>query len=144
MPQYASYPTPAGAAHSERMNHGFLKLHPGAPVHVFTECHDAEFHTHPFTFTTHIVAGGYTEEVLVRQPDGRWQVLTLERRPGTSHDMPVGVAHRLTGLLDGPVCVTRCEYGLTTQKAGFVRPALNGQWQHRYWDETEWREWPRA
>lgn len=141
-----SYPTPAGAAHEERMNDGFLKLHPGAPVHVFKHCHDEHFHTHPFPFTTHIVEVGYREEVLVVQPDGTNQIVTLDRLPGTSHDMPLDLPHRLVGLLSEGVGITRCEYGPNQQKPGFVRLLPDGRAEHRYHDEPDtcWRPWPLA
>jgi hypothetical protein len=140
-----SYPTPAEAANVEWMNGNFLKLHPGAPVHYFKDCRDEHYHTHPFAFTTHIIEGGYREEILVAAPDGTWVVNTLERRPGTSHEMPLGLPHKLIGLLDGP-CITRCEYGPALQKPGFCRLDEWGYMLHRYWDEPagEWHSWPRT
>ena len=132
-----SYPTPPQAANIEWMNESFLKLHPGAVIHYFKECRDDEYHTHPFSFTTHIIEGGYREEVLVKGLSGKWEIVILERHPGTSHTMPVNMPHKLTGLLNGP-CITRCEYGLTVQKPGFCRFAENGTLLHRFWDQNEW------
>lgn len=140
-----SYPTPAGAAHEERMSPGFLKLHPGAPVHVFTACEDEFFHDHPWPFTSHIAAGSYTEDLLVPQPDGTYQVESFLRAAGTSHHVPDGAIHKLTGLPEG-FCVTRAEYGAGQRTPGFYRLLPSGHLEHRYWNEPAdaWQPWPRA
>ncbi len=136
-----SYPTPDGAAKVEIMNSGFLKLHPGPPIHYFTECRDEEYHTHPAEFETHIIQGGYREEVLESQLDGTYKVRTFDRLPGTSHRMPVGVPHKLTGLVDGP-CITRCEFGPARIKPGFCK-FVDGVLLHRYHDEDFWTPYNR-
>ena len=133
-----SYPTPDNAANIEWMSGNFLKLHPGAPVHYFRECSDPEYHTHPFPFTTHIVEGGYIEEVLLPNMNGGWDIETFERHPGTSHHMPLGIPHKLIKLLNGP-CITRCEYGPSTHTPGFCRFGGDGILLHRYHNESEWK-----
>lgn len=132
-----SFTTLPDAARTERMNGDFLKLHPGAVIHYFTDARDELYHDHPFAFTTHVILGGYREEVITPQADGSWCVNVFERRPGTSHKMPAGLPHRLTALLDGP-CITRCEYGPTVQRTGFYQFDERGQLLHRFWDEHNW------
>lgn len=132
-----SYPTPPGAAHEERMNPGFIKVHAG-PVHVFTQAHDELFHCHPFDFTSHIIEGSYTEELLLRRSDGTYYVQTVERLAGTSHKMPAAVPHRLVGLPSG-FCVTKADYGPTVRKSGEYLLRPDGKLLHRYWDEKEFR-----
>ena len=132
-----SFPTPDNAAKIEHINNGFVKLHPGPPVHYFTRCDDDMFHTHKWNFLSHIVVGGYREEVLVPQPDGSWQVQTFDRLPGTSHVMPAGLPHKLIALLDGP-CITRCEYTASFQEFGFCR-FENGVLLHRFHNQPDWK-----
>lgn len=135
-----SFPTPPDAAKTEQINDGFLKMHPGPPVHYFTKCTDDHFHTHNWVFTTHIILGGYIEEVLQPNADGTWRVETFRREPGTSHTIELGVAHRLVELIDGP-CITRCEYGPPIGKWGVVRLLHDGRAIHRFHDELEWSKY---
>ena len=134
-----SYPTPPAIARTEWVNGNFLKLHPGPPVHYFLDCKDTDYHTHPWVFESHIILGGYREEVVLHQPDGSWLVETIDRLPGTSHRMPADVPHKLIGLLDGP-CMTRCEYfeRVAGERWGICRFDEDGQLLHRYSDEKEW------
>lgn len=131
-----SYPTPGHLIGLERMNPGFVKLHPGAPVHVFTEATDEEYHDHPFDFLTHIIAGSYTEEVLLPVGIG-YEVQQFHRQAGTSHAVKAGTIHRITSLPEG-FCVTRAQYGPAQRKPGFYQLREDGLW-HRYWDEHEYR-----
>ncbi len=133
-----SYPTPPGLLHEEWMNAGFLKLHPGPPVHVFTEARDEHFHCHPFPFTSHVGLGCYDEEVLLQRPDGTYYVKVYHRAAGTSHDMPAAAPHRLVALPDG-VCITRCEYGPTERKSGEYILLDDGSLLHKHWDEEIWQ-----
>lgn len=137
-----SFPTAPGYAKTEQMNDGFLKLHPGSPVHLFTKCNDTEYHTHPFRFTTHIILGGYIEELLVPGDDNKWEVRTYRRMPGTSHTIPVGYPHKLIGLIDGP-CITRCDYSKTTAKPGFCAFSVDHPdlLFHRFHDSNHWVEY---
>lgn len=141
MLDFASYPTPPGAALEERMSAGFVKLHPGAPVHVFTEAADEFFHSHPFNFTSHVIAGSYTEEILLPHADGTCHIETVHRAAGTSHHVLATTVHRVTGLPEG-FCVTRAEYGPTTQTPGFYALRPHGIY-HRFWNEEAWHAWPR-
>lgn len=134
-----SYPTPIEAVGIERMNGGFVKLHPGPPVHIFTEAADEQYHDHPFNFTSHIVAGSYTEEVLHIHGMG-YHVETFHRQAGTSHEVQAGTIHRITGLPDG-FCVSRAEYGPTVRKPGFYELREDGLY-HRYHDSQEWTRMP--
>lgn len=129
-----SYPTPDTVG-IERMNDGFVKVHHG-PVHIFTDARDEEFHDHPFDFTTHIVAGGYTEEVLVWNGSA-YEVNSHHRGAGTSHQVTAGTIHRITGLPQG-FCVTRAEYGQTVRTPGFYQ-LREGVLYHRFWNQPEYQ-----
>ena len=133
-----SYPTPPNVTGVERMNDGFLKIHPGPPIHYFTECNDDEYHTHPAAFTSHILLGGYVEEVLQPNADGTWHSEIYERKPGTSHYLALGFPHKILGLLDGP-CMTRCQFEQSTEKPGFCRFDEGGKLLFRFHDESDWR-----
>ncbi|RYF78881.1 MAG: hypothetical protein EOO39_00235 [Cytophagaceae bacterium] len=141
--QIQSHPTPPELARAEVVNEGFVKLHPGPPIHVFTKMVDKHFHTHPFDFQTAIVMGAYVEEVLVPMPDGSWKLIVCERVTGTTHRMPAGLPHRLVGLVDGEVCITRCEYFERTEgeRWSICRFDEQGILLHRFAYEAEdkWR-----
>jgi hypothetical protein len=143
MNNLASYPTPPGALRDERMNDGFLKLHPGAPVHIFTEARDERFHCHPFNFKTHIAVNSYVEELLLRRDDGTYYVQRVHRKEGTTHEMPAAVPHRLVELPEG-FCITRAEYGESFRVSGEYLLQPDGSLLHRYWNEPDWHTWPRA
>jgi hypothetical protein len=135
-----SYPTPAGAANEERMSPGFLKLHPGPPVHVFTRAEDREFHDHPFPLRIHVMAGSYIEQQLVADDEG-CHIETYHRQAGHSHEIAAGTMHMITELPEG-FCVTRAEYGPKEREPGFYEARPDGLY-HRYWHESEWQRWPR-
>lgn len=117
------------------MSAGFLKLHPGLLTHVFTAPDTGDFHDHPWGFVTHVVAGGYVEEVVVPQPDGSYRIKVFHREPGTSHRVEAGTVHRVVALPRG-FCVTRVEPGRPERTSGFNRLAGTHVW-HRYWHEAD-------
>lgn len=137
-----SHPTPPGAAHEERMSPGFLKLHPGPPVHVFTKAEDREFHDHPFPLLIHVVAGSYIEHQLVATGQG-YRTQTHHRQAGHSHEIAAGTIHMITALPEG-FCVTRATYGEKEREPGFYELRA-GQLFHRYHYEPAdaWQPWPR-
>lgn len=140
--QLASYPTPADAVHAERMNDGFLKVHtPEGPLHVFTQPDLGHPHDHPWPFTTHIIEGGYVEEVYTIHADGSHSMEVVERRPGTSHHVEAGTVHRIISLPMG-FCLTKARPGTTERTSGFYDFRPDGIF-HRYWHEEQWQRWPR-
>lgn len=140
-----SYPTPAEAVHVEILGPHFLKVHgPDGPLHLFSQPDTGPAHDHPFSFTSHIVAGGYEEEEYQPQPDGSVRVVVHQRRPGTSHRVLASTVHRITHLPAG-FCLTKIEPGEKEQEPGFFRFDEAGIF-HRFWYEEpdSWQRWPRA
>ena len=125
----------------EEMSPAFTKIHiDGLPfamvAHRFTGPDHGPFHDHPYPFQSHILWGGYEEEILdVRTGD----VTRVERHPGTSHRVEASHVHRITRLLDGE-CWTSIvlPFGLPALRTGFFEWRENGLW-HRFWDEPEFR-----
>jgi hypothetical protein len=94
----------------ERMNDQFEKFHViGLPfdcaLHHFTGPDTGDFHDHPFDFTSHILAGGYVEEMVQIAHLGATFFNQVERRPGTSHRVNAEHTHRIIRLLE-PECWT--------------------------------------
>lgn len=135
-----STPTPEQAVRVEPLGPHFSKYHlaHGLLVHRFTGAEpDGEPHNHPFSFVSHVLSGGYIEEVFVLHPDGTHTVTRYERLPGTSHDVAAGTVHRLVELLAGE-CWTMVEPGPWEQKSGFYRFEA-GRILFRFWDEPTFR-----
>ena len=92
----------------EKMSNEFTKYHLGikeSPVpfvlHKFTGVDRDTAHDHPFSFQTHILYGGYLEEVYTIHPDGTWSMQVVEHSPGTSHRVEATHIHRIIGLPAG-------------------------------------------
>jgi hypothetical protein len=89
----------------ERMSDEFTKFHLEGPwpfqpaFHRFTGPDVDGPHDHPWDFTTHIIHGGYEEEVYEILPDGNWKMDVVQRLPGTAHFVRAGHIHRITRLL---------------------------------------------
>lgn len=134
-----SYPTPESILRVERMNSHFTKYHlgNGRVLHHFTAAQDEDFHDHPWPFRTSILSGGYVEIVAEPCHDGTLALATLERLPGTSHEVQAGTIHKLTRLI-GSDCWTLVEPGIKVRESGFYRSDDAGLW-HRYWHESEWK-----
>ncbi|MBC6988950.1 hypothetical protein [Hymenobacter sp. BT491] len=130
-----SSPTPPDLIRTEHMNGSFTKYHLGGGrvLHRFTEPDTGEPHNHPWGFTSHVLSGGYVEEVYGLLPDGTVSMQEVERLPGTSHRVEAATVHRLVRLL-GPECWTLIEAGPWEQKSGFYRFDDAGIW-FRHWDE---------
>ena len=133
-----SLPTPESIVRIERMGSHFTKYHLGSGklLHHFTAAEDEHYHDHPFNFTSTILSGGYVEEVGEVCGDGTLALVTLERLPGTTHEVNAGTIHKLTGLLSGE-CWTLVEVGDWEREPGFYRADENGVW-HRFWFDQEW------
>lgn len=133
-----SFPTPKEFVQVEPMNENFTKFHlPGLLLHRFTHAEDEHPHNHPWPFTTHILKGGYEEDVYEPQPDGTVRVTRHQRVAGTSHRVEAHTIHKLVRLLDGDAW-TIVQPGPWAQKSGFYRFDAAGTW-FRYWDEPEFR-----
>lgn len=134
---HQSYPTPESAARIERMGPHFAKFHlPGSLIHLFTEPDTGPPHDHPWPFISHVLAGGYTEEVYTLHEDGTHTCETIERLPGSSHRVEASTVHRIIDLPAG-LCITRVEPGPYERTSGFYRFDDAGIWR-RDWDK-EWK-----
>lgn len=133
-----SYPTPIEIVKKEVLGPHFTKYHLGGGkvLHHFTRAEDYFYHDHPWAFRTTILSGGYVEEVAVITENGTLALATMERLPGTTHDVQADTIHKLTRLLAGD-CWTLVEPRQTQQKWGFYKCDESGVW-HRYHDQSEW------
>jgi len=127
----------APAPRIEVMNAFFTKIHlgDGRAVHHFTAADEGEeFHDHPWSFTSEVLAGGYAEDIVVSL--NRFTVIEQRRLPGTTHQVEASHMHRITRLLDGD-CWTLVTAGPVERQVRFYRHR-DGQVQSRRWDEA----WP--
>ena len=134
-----SYSTPKDIVRLERMNKTFTKYHlgDGRVLHHFTAAKDELFHDHPWSFRTTILSGGYVEVVAAPQNDGTLALSWHKRLPGTTHHVPAGTIHKLSGLLKGD-CWTMIEPGPPERQSGFYKADEAGVW-HRFWNQRKWR-----
>lgn len=96
-----STPAPPEIVRAEHLRPGFSKFfipESGRPFHYFTEPDVGPAHNHSFGMVSHVLAGGYVEEIYTIAPDGTWRVETVARRPGTSHYIAAGTIHRILSL----------------------------------------------
>ncbi len=133
-----SYTTPESIIRIERMNQHFTKYHLGGGrvLHHFTAANDALFHDHPWPFRSTILSGGYVEIVAQPTDDGRFTLTTVQRLPGTTHDVQAGTIHKLTKLLKQD-CWTMIEPGKAERMSGFYKADEAGVW-HRFWNQRKW------
>jgi hypothetical protein len=122
--------------HHERMNDQFEKWHIlGLPfecaIHHFTGPDQGDPHDHPFNFTSHILAGGYTEEVF--SPTGA--AALVYRHPGTAHQVRATHIHRIIDLPLGD-CWTLILAGPHERETRFWR--FSDGIQSRAWHESDW------
>ncbi len=133
-----SYTTPESIIRIERMNQNFTKYHLGGGrvLHHFTAASDELFHDHPWPFRSTILSGGYVEIVAQPTDDGRLTLTTVQRLPGTTHDVQAGTIHKLTKLLKQD-CWTMIEPGKPERMSGFYKADEAGVW-HRFWNQRKW------
>ena len=76
-----STPTPAHIARIEPMGPHFTKVHlgNGQVLHRFSEPDTGPPHDHPWGFTSHVLSGGYIEDLYMLRPDGIATVARVER-----------------------------------------------------------------
>lgn len=121
----------------EVMNAFFTKIHlgDGRAIHHFTAADEGdEWHDHPWSFTSEVLAGGYAEDIVVDLDP--FTVMERRRTPGSAQHVPADHIHRITRLLDGH-CWTLVTAGRVEREVSFYR-AREGMVQSRRWDEA----WP--
>lgn len=109
-------------------------------LHEFTEPEplEADSHSHPFDFVSHVISGGYIERVYTIYDDGKWTYNDIERKPGTVHKIKAETIHKIISLPNGK-CITLMIPDVWKQRSGFYRFEENGV-KFRYWDEENFRE----
>jgi hypothetical protein len=91
----------------EQMNAEFTKFHiEGMPfdavLHKFSpQDLDPQIHDHPFSFTTHILKGGYIERMWFLGVDGKWFSRDIHRKPGTVHQILATNIHQIIAYPEG-------------------------------------------
>lgn len=126
------------------MSDEFTKYHlgiRGAPVpfvlHQFTGVDRDLAHDHPFSFHTHILYGGYVEEVYTIYPGGTWSMEVIERLPGTAHHVEATHIHRIIGLPQGE-CWTMILPGPAVRETRFWKFTADGissrHWRRRVFE----------
>ena len=140
IPQVARDHAPPGSAivRVERMSPAFVKYHldDGRALHRFTRPEPfANPHDHPWSFDTHIVAGGYVEEVFTFRPDGGWQSELIERLPGTTHHITADHIHRIVAL-PAEESWTLVRAGPNERMTHFWR--FGDSVHHRAWNRRRW------
>ncbi|MEG3086161.1 hypothetical protein [Sphingomonas sp. PB4P5] len=122
--------------HHERMSEAFEKWHVyglpiGAAFHHFTAPDLGDPHDHPWGFTSHVLAGGYVEEVFTVTPTG-WTSELHHRQPGTSHTVLATHIHRIVELPAGE-CWTLVTPGPAERETRFWR--FGERIESRAWHE---------
>lgn len=123
----------------ERMNRQFEKWHVrGLPfpvaLHRFTGSDHGSPHDHPWGFRTHILSGGYVEEVFHVAPDRTWQSEITHREAGSNHQVSAAHIHRIVDLPTGE-CWTLVQAGPNERETRFwrftKRRAVSRAWHER-------------
>lgn len=125
----------------ERMNDIFEKYHViglpfAAAFHHFSGPEHGDWHDHPHKFTSHIIVGGYIEEVMNPSKQGYYQSV-IERAAGTAHSVEAGHIHRISALTASE-CWTFVLPGPWEREPRFWRE-IDGIWRSRQWNEQEFR-----
>jgi hypothetical protein len=125
----------------EVMSEGFTKYHIknlpfDAVLHHFTKPDEGDLHDHPYSFVTHILKGGYKEEIHQMRADGWFIFSKVDRRAGTSHRVEATTIHRMIELPEGD-CWTLVLPEPKVRDSRFWRFEENGSYS-RAWHETEW------
>lgn len=122
---------------TEVMSPFFRKIHlgDGRALHHFTAADEGdEWHDHPWSFTSEILAGGYAEDIVIKLDP--FTVLQRIIIPGTTNLVPADRIHRITRLLADD-CWTLVTAGPVERDVRFYR-LQDGQVQSRLWNEG----WP--
>lgn len=121
----------------EVMSPAFRKIHlgDGRALHHFTAGDEGdEFHDHPWSFTSEVLAGRYAEDIVFRMDP--FTVTEQRHLPGSAHHVEAGVAHRIMRLL-AEECWTLATAGPVVRDVFFYRHRDGGV-QLRRWNEA----WP--
>ncbi|MET3826550.1 hypothetical protein ABIC16_002243 [Sphingomonas sp. PvP055] len=127
----------ASSIRIEVMSPAFRTIHlgDGRALHHFTEGDNGdEYHSHPWSFTSEVLHGGYAEDIVLTLDP--FSVLEQRRVPGTTHQVETSHIHRITRLL-GEDCWTLVTAGPVERETRFYRHR-DGHVQSRRWDEA----WP--
>lgn len=122
----------------EEMSPAFSKWHVGgmpfaAVLHRFSAPDHGFPHDHPWCFQSHILHGGYEEEVFDLHT-GKSRM--IERLPGSSHFVHASHIHRIPRLLDGECWTIIKPIGPQRRESGFYDFRPDGVY-HRFWHEPE-------
>ncbi|HXG85966.1 MAG TPA: hypothetical protein VNI84_18235 [Pyrinomonadaceae bacterium] len=125
----------------EKMSGEFTKQHLkglpfGAVIHHFTAQDTGSPHDHPFSFTSHILSGGYIEKVFHVDEDGKWTSEWIDRKPGTVHTVEATHIHQITDLPEGE-CYTLIIPKEKVREPRFWKFDENGS-QSRAWYEGDY------
>lgn len=126
----------------EEMAPHFTKYHiDGLPfpavLHHFTAPDLGDPHDHPWGFVSHILSGGYIEE-MYNKKEGF--ICNEIREEGDAFEIRKEHIHRISRLL-GDECWTLClpQPG-DTQTSGFYKWDINGTAYHRFWHDKEFKK----
>jgi hypothetical protein len=106
-----------------------------ASFNEFTEPDTGDPHDHPFGFITHILSGGYIEEMY---DAAKREFVIHHRNPGTSHLVKATDIHRIIELPTGHCVTLMLPQSGHIRKSGFYR-FENGKVYRRDWDEKEFK-----
>lgn len=79
--------------------HGKKYFH--SVFHHFTGRDRGNPHSHPWNFTSYILAGGYVERQYIIRPDGTWHSEIIHRLPETIHKVMTNTIHEIIELPEG-------------------------------------------
>jgi hypothetical protein len=111
--------------------------HPGLAIHHFHQPDLGDPHDHPWGFTSHVLIGGYVEEIFMLLPSGGWRSRYVWRLPGSAHTVNATHVHRIVRLLE-PLCVTAVLAGPVERDFRFWQFAE--RIRSRAWNEEEWTD----
>lgn len=121
----------------ERMSEFFLKHHvrglPRAAVFHNLGVDHGDYHDHPWSFTSFVVHGAYTEELF---DPSTGETHFVEHAEGDSFRIAAGHIHRVIEV--APDTVTLILPGHPERKPGFYRREGDVT-THRFWDQHEFR-----
>lgn len=125
----------------ERMSDEFLKTHvKGLPfdavIHQFSAPDKGLLpHDHPYSFTSHVLHGGYVERVYLIDGGGGWRSELVHRPPGSVHFVLATHIHEIIELPKGD-CHTLIIPGKKVRESRFWLFEEN-QIRSRAWNQEE-------
>lgn len=127
----------------EKMSGEFLKSHIkgltyDAVFHQFSAPDKAGPHDHPFSFTSHVLCGGYIERVYLIDGGGGWRSELIHRPEGSVHYIAAAHIHEIVELPKGE-CHTLIIPGKKVREPRFWRFEEN-QIRSRAWNEEDFEK----